>query len=422
MNSGSDRNTGDKSGEWRKGWPLVLTAALASGIGPFHTWSLGAMMLPLNRDFGWTRAQISAGAFIVSVVGLLAGPLTGWLIDRVGARRIGLISPWLFAAGLVLIGQTGPAIWTWYAAFALIAVVTPAVTALVWSTAIVSRFDVQRGLALGVVISGIAVLGGMVPIYMTWAITVMSWRLAYASLGAIALLATVIPVYFFFYEASDLVRRGRGDLLPRGAAATIQQGMTFSDAARTARFWKLLVVLVVLGGVSGFFSVHLLPLLTDAGITPQTAAFILTGIVPAVIVARITTGALLDRVFAPYVLVGVLVLPIVACILLATQAVTIPLGWLIAILVGWSLGAEGDVIPFLTSRYFGRRSYSAIYGSAVAAFTLGYGTGPLIGGAVQDATGSYYWLMVGSGVALLATMAVVLTLGPYTVFASEDTE
>ncbi len=415
-----------KDDEWRKGWILVVATSLASGISAFHTQSIGSVMKTLTDEFGWSRTEIVAGPFIISLVGIFAKPALGFLIDRVGPRRIGLISPWVFGLGLALIGQTGPSIWTWYLAFVFIAIVSPAVTGLVWSSAVVSRFNKNRGMALGVVISGVALLGGVVPVFMTWAISTFGWRTAYAMLGGAAIAISYPLVYLFFYHVSDLRRRGMDHKIPSFAAKTAdrqqQPGMTLPEVLRSSRYWRMLVALMIAGGVSGFFIVHLQPLLMDAGVSAPVAALAVSLIAPIIVVARILGGFLLDRLFAPYFVAAILIMPIIACALLAILPVSAALGFAVAVLIGFSMGAEGDALPFLTSKYFGQRNFSAIYGFLLSAFALGYGGGPMIGAMIFDAMGSYTPLMAFACGALAIAAALMLTIGRYPDFAERPTD
>ena len=88
-----------------------------------------------------------------------------------------------------------------------------------------------------------------------------------------------------------------------------------------------------------------------------------------------------------------------------------PWGFLIAaILLGGSLGAEVDMLAYLTSRYFGLRCFAQIFGLLFGAVMLAMALGPVLFGAVFDATHSYApLLMVGApvcGVAALLTFAL----------------
>jgi MFS family permease len=403
--------------EWRAGWTVVLAATLGAGIAAFHTQAVGALMTTLTEAYGWTRTQVTSGPAIISVVGLFMSPAIGLLIGRVGARRIGLAGIVLFGLALALVGQAGPEMWSWYAAFAVLAVVSPMVSGIVWTTAVNSRFDRFRGTALGITMSGIALIGGTVPIVSVTLAERFGVRGAFAGLGLLAVLVALPVAWLFFFDASDL-RRVRAQSSGTTLGAKVQlPGLAFKQALTTPRFWRLVLAMMIAAAVSGFFSLHLQPILRDAGVSATDAALTAGAIAPSVIASRLLCGALMDRIFAPFVLAAVLLLPLLACILLASFDASLQLGIVVAVLIGFALGAEGDAMAYLAARYFGMRDYAAVYGVLVAMFTLGYGMGPLGGAAVFDATGGYTPIMIIAGGALLVSCALLVTLGRFPTFA-----
>ena len=86
-----------KAGEGRKvffGWWVVLAAmvCISTGPGPFAFASLGLFIIPLNEEFGWNRAEISACLTVLIVTTAVCMPLMGRLVDRIGSRRILVVS------------------------------------------------------------------------------------------------------------------------------------------------------------------------------------------------------------------------------------------------------------------------------------------------------------------------------------------
>ncbi len=82
-------------------------------------------------------------------------------------------------------------------------------------------------------------------------------------------------------------------------------------------------------------------------------------------------------------------------------------------MIGLGLGAEIDLIAFLTSRYFGQRAFGQLYGFCFMLFGLGSSFGRYIGGAVYDLSGSYNPALVGAAIALVLAVVLVYRLGPY---------
>jgi len=403
--------------EWRQNWSIALAAMCGAGVATFHLQSVGPVIKPLGAAFGWSRGQVSTGVFIVTTAGLFMTPATGWLIDRVGARPVALTGVWAFGIALALVGLTGPALWTWYAAFGLLAMVGPSITSVVWSKAIVDHFDRSRGMALGVMRMGLALAGGSVPVFMTIITASYGWRWAYAGLGGAAIVIAFPVAWFWFFDgrggAKPKLANGIRPVSPKGAGD--HSGVTVKIALRDSRFWRLGLSMAAAAMTTGFFSAHLQPMLIDGGIVPVRAALATGAIGPAAAVAALIYGALADRVPATYLSGAVFCMPILACILLLGAGGTIGMSRaLISVaLIGAALGSEGDSIAYLVGRFFGRRNFGAVCGLMTSFFAFGFGLGPLLGGRVFDVTGSYKAALVPACCLLALSAGLVSTLGRF---------
>jgi predicted MFS family arabinose efflux permease len=157
---------------------------------------------------------------------------------------------------------------------------------------------------------------------------------------------------------------------------------------------------------------HILPLLTDRGLSTQVGTLALTFVGLAMFAGRILGGYLVDRFFAPYITACSFLVPLVGIVLLCIgSAALFPL--LGAICVGLGLGSEIALMGFLIGRYFGLRGYGEIYGYLMAAFLVGAGLGAWIMGACFDATHSYDLAFIGFGLSLIVASVLVCRLGPY---------
>jgi hypothetical protein len=82
--------------------------------------------------------------------------------------------------------------------------------------------------------------------------------------------------------------------------------------------------------------------------------------------------------------------------------------------LGSGLGLEVDAMGFLISRYFGLKSFGAIYGVLFAAFTVGVAIGPAAMGITFDRVHSYDPMLLIFFFLLLATSGILTSLGAYT--------
>jgi sugar phosphate permease len=157
----------------------------------------------------------------------------------------------------------------------------------------------------------------------------------------------------------------------------------------------LVMSTAILGGV-----VHPAPLISDKGLGP--------------VVARVGLGFLLDKLFAPLVsLVAFLVEALGFALIIYYRLDSAALVLLASFLLGMSTGAEGDLIPYLIHRYFGKHAFGSIYGCLFGAATLGGAIGPLVYGAAFDALKSYGHIHRVSMIACVAGTVAMLLMGRY---------
>jgi MFS family permease len=160
--------------------------------------------------------------------------------------------------------------------------------------------------------------------------------------------------------------------------------------------------------------IHLVPFLTDMGVTQERAALAASAFGAANLVARLVTGYLLDRIFAPYVVIAAFVAAAVGSALLLTGS-----EWSIpaTLLLGFGLGAETDAVPYLVSRYFGLRSFGEIYSNAFVTVPLGGAIGPALVGVAYEKTGSYEIPFMVCCVTLVFAAMLITRLGSFPTWA-----
>jgi MFS family permease len=133
---------------------------------------------------------------------------------------------------------------------------------------------------------------------------------------------------------------------------------------------------------------HLAALLTGRAVTPASAALALSMLGVSGIIGRLITGHLLDRLFAPYVSLVVLLVAGIGVVTIAFAS-TASTGILGAFLIGFGSGSEADVVPYLIAKYFGRTRFSTLYGLSWTAYAIGGAIGPVLIGHAFDSAGTY---------------------------------
>jgi MFS family permease len=399
------------------GWWIVFVAAvgLSMGYGPIVTFTFGIFFKLLNQEFGWSRGDISQAFSISLFVMSLVFPFVGRLVDRFGARKVIIPSILLFGLGLMSLSLLSANIWQLYAVYILLGLVGGGTAPVPYSNVLSHWFDKRRGLALGVAMVGLGLGAFVMPFLAQILIVSQGWRQAYIVFGLMVMVITIPIVGLFFKETPEMVGlRPDGDVInpnqPNGSEQKI--GLSAQEAWQTHTFWILVGAFFLMSASVHGCLIHLVPLLTDRGISPQLAAAATSLFGAALLFGRVGAGYLLDHFFASSVALCFFCGTALGLLLL-WSGVTGTAAFIAAFLVGLGMGAEGDIIAYLIGRYFGLRAFGEIYGYAFGAFTLGGVSGPLLMGRGFDATGSY---SLGLGVFVVVTLiaaGLMTRLGPY---------
>jgi len=278
---------------------------------------------------------------------------------------------------------------------------------------LVSRwFDRLRGLALGLTMFGIGLGAVIMPSLAQALIARFGWKTAYSILGASALLISGPVVGCLIKEGpAELGLLADGRAAEPNTISEVVHGLTAQEAWRSRDFWLMVLAFTLVSASVQGCVVHMAPMLSDRNLGQRAAALGSSLIGAAVMIGRIGTGYLLDRTFAARlasILFAVAALGIALLLLGGGPAVFVG-----AFLVGLGLGAEVDLIPYLTSRYFGLVDFGKVYSSAFAAFAIAGALGPLIMGAGFDRTRSYSEPLSGFLVATVLGAILMGRLGPY---------
>ncbi|MFZ4110063.1 MAG: MFS transporter, partial [Polymorphobacter sp.] len=276
--------------EFRRGWPIIIGGAIGAAFSisalPFYT--LGVFLKPVAAATGWSREAIQWG-FAVQMAGVLAVTwLWGAAIDRFGARPVALLSMVGLGAGLMALPFIATSLYGWYAGWMLVALLGSGTGQVTWTRGISGWFNKARGAALGLALFGTGIAAVLAPPAMTAVIAARDWQTAYLLLGGSVIVLALPLVAWLFRDAPA----------PAGGAPPLT-GATRSEALHDRRFWIMLLVFsAVTFGVAGVIP-NLVPLLTDRGLDPATAALYAGFAGLSVMGGRIIAGILLDRFWAP---------------------------------------------------------------------------------------------------------------------------
>lgn len=389
-----------------KGGGWVLAAAVAgSAFSPATLINVpfGLFLINLQEEFGWSRSEISLALSVFICVLIATLPFVGMLLDRFGARRLLLLSIPAYATALMSLAWLQDSLTQLYGTFAALAVLSAGTQSLTYITLLSMWFDRRRGLAIGLCMAGFGVGYMVVPQFVQWLITHHGWPSAYIGLGALALAGAFLP-------ALAWVKAPPSTLVATPTAAPVAaEGMTVGAALRTKEFWTLAGVFILASFTLNAIQSQIVPLLVGDGMAPATAALMLSAIGVGSCPGRIVAGYLMDRIFAPRVVFCFFLLSILGIVVLILGGGTL---WILfaAICIGLSLGAENDAMGYITSRYFGLRSFGRIYSLLLCAYLTGAAIGPFVLAASYDAAGSYSQGLVAGLVTLGLACLLLLFL------------
>ena len=373
----SNQKTGS---EFSRHWLLVLVCAVGIGVGvsslPFYT--QGLFIEAWIADFGWTRAQASLGILGSTLALAAVLPFIGSIVDRYGLVTPVMISLLGLSLAYILLGMFVQSIATFVILAMLQAILGSASSPLAYTRAINAVFNKQRGLALGVALSGAGVAATFGPTLISNAIDAFGWRGAYYAMALFTLVvgAVIILVLSRLNGAKTAVN------IDMEAA---NRDFLVAKASRT--YWTIMAAIFCLSLGLGGLMIHFVPILLDVGFATNAAVKIAGVIGIAVVLGRLLVGFAVDRIFAPRVAIAFLLACISGVLALALlgSVVAVPA----AFVIGFSVGAEVDLIGYLVARYFGMHAYGQIYGRQYSTFLIATGLSPVILGAVRDATGTY---------------------------------
>ncbi len=378
------------------GW-LVLsvgTVAMALGSG-LSMAALGLYVQPLEREFGWTRAEVSLGFSASVLAGGLAGPLVGIWIDARGPRASIVAGGILAALSFVLLAAT-ETLWQFYLFYALHAVCRQMMFFLPFQALLSRWFERRRGVALSILGSGFSIGGFIILPIVALMIGWLDWRGAYLVSGLVMALF-FIPAGLFVVRnrPPDVGERRDGheadafEARDEHRPAFANAGMSLREAIRTPFFWTCAVGFMLLFfGMVGW-TVHQVPFYESKGISRTTAALIVSLSAGLSIFTRLGMGLIADR-FERFEGIVVALLALLALSMATLLVSTSPVAIAVAVLF-WVIGASaGPMVETLVLlKAFGVRYFATILGAVLVVETSGEIISPSVAGAIFDRSGSY---------------------------------
>lgn len=395
--------------EWKLGWRLVLAAALGIGSGiSIFGYVFSLFVLDWEAEFGWSRSDIVL-AYLAAPVAALFLPFIGAIVDRRGPQTVAIVSVILLCVVYGFIINIGPNVWSLYICLFAASVLGAGSGPITYSRAVARSFDRTRGLALAIALSGTAILAMIFPPILNIIIEQWGWRAGVAALG-VAAFAIGIPAALL----------GLGEKLPHAEAhsrtasgTAIASGMSVAAALKSYRFWVLCACVFLIAAPVFGAAAHMKPLFLERGLSSAEATAMISIFGGSVLIGRLLTGFLIDRFWAPAVATVLVLTSAIGAFVAYIGGESIWLSALSVFLLGAAQGAELDIMAYLTSRYFGMRRFSTLYGTLTIAYSVAFPTGALIYAETHALTGQYDTALLFAISSLVAAAVLLPTLGRF---------
>jgi sugar phosphate permease len=378
--------------------------------------SPGVLIVPLEQEFGWSRATISAAVSVNLVLYGLMGPFSAALLDSLGVRLTISVALLLVAIGISLTTlMTAP--WQLVLLWGVVVGAGTGMAALALAATVVNRwFSHRRGLVMGVLTASTATGQLLFLPLMAWVVEAYGWRLAVLGIAAVGLLVLPPVMLFMRNRPSDvgLPPYGEREVLPPPAAPTVNPAMAALAALgrglRSRDFWLLSATFFICGcSTNGLIGTHLIPSCIDHGIPEVRAAGLLAAMGVFDLVGTTASGWLSDRFDNRYLLFWYYGLRGLSLIYLP-YALDLSFYGLSVFAIFYGLDWIATVPPTvrLAANAFGKEQVGIMFGWIAAAHQLGAATAAYGAGAVRTVTGSYLGAFVGAGG--LCILAAILAL------------
>jgi predicted MFS family arabinose efflux permease len=392
------------------GWVVLAASVAIIAVGTGTIFSLAVFLRPLEEEFGWTRSLISGIAFVNWVIFGIGSFAAGILSDRIGARRVVAVGAAVLGAALLVSSQIRTA-GQLYAAFGVLGALGASAFYVPLSATATRWFLARRGLAMGIISSGMGLGIFVVPPTARVLITAFGWRVTFAAFGGLTWVVGAVVVRYLADQPEDrgLQSYGAGPAPAGGPAAAPRLGMSPGDALRHPAFWG--VALVHFGCCAAHSGpiFHMVAHAMDLGVAKMAAASMLGLSGATSIAGRLSSGLVADRLGAKPALVGTLALQAatLSTYLYAGGAVSL---FAAALVFGLAYGGAMPLYALVAREFFGERVVGTTFGGIFFISCIGMGLGTYGGGFLFDHLGSYWSLHLASTLVGAGAMAVALTL------------
>jgi MFS family permease len=413
------------------GWVMVAVTFLTAIVSAGAVGAPGVFIVPLQKEFGWSTAEISSALSIRFVLFGLMAPFAAALMNRYGLRNVTLTALLTVVSALVLsLGMNQ--VWQLILLWGVVVGIGTGMTALVLSATIATRwFAARRGLVIGILTASVAT-GQLVFLPLLASLTDhRGWRTALGLMCGMLGVAAFGVLMVMRDRPSDVGLRPFGDdgkqpipaPAPNNAPIMAAALGTLRDASNTRVFWILFATFFICGAsTNGLVQVHLIPMCLDFGIPQVQAASLLAAMGIFDFFGTIVSGSLSDRYDNRYLLFWYYGLRGLSLVFLPFTNFSFYGLSLFAMFYGLDWIATVPPTVRLTAQRFGPERANLVFGWIFAGHQLGAATAAFGAGLSRTLLASYLPAFFVAGalciIASLLTLVIARAAKPVTAAAT----
>jgi MFS family permease len=372
-------------------------------------YNFGVFSKPLRDEFGWSRALTSGAFSLYMFVHGFSAILMGTLSDRYDPRITFGVSGFLGGLGMVLCSQIVD-LWQFYVFFGLVIGVGTGASFSPPMSITAKWFVKKRGLALGIVASGIGFGTVIMSPVANYLISAYGWQTAYIIVGFIAWIV-LIPAALMI-KTGPVENNALSYAKNRKESGNVNDEWDTSRAVKTKSFWLVLFSNLLWVLCLQMVMVHIYDYAIDVGTPSMIAAGVLAFIGGTSVLGRLVIGGASDKIGTKRVWLFCLIC-LVAIMFWLTMSKSVWMLYIFAPIFGFSYGGLVPLIAAITGEFFGTKNLGAIIGFMGLGPTIGGALGPFLAGYIFDVTDSYYLaFLLGLATTIMATVLAIRTKKP----------
>lgn len=368
------------------GWVVVAGAFLVLLVAYGTQYAFGVFFSALIDEFGWSRASLAGVFSLYAFAYCLFGFPAGRLTDLWGPRRVIALGGCFLGAALMAMAGVSR-LWQPYVLYGLVAALGMGTAYVPCNATVVKWFVRRRGLAVGLASSGASVGTLALPPLAQLLIGAVGWRTAYLVFGIGVFIVLTLIACAMRRDPESLGLPPDGGARPAAPVPT-RDSWPLQRAARAPAFWLLGAAFSATWIPVFIPLVHLVRFSRDLGFSPLVGASVISALGVGAVIGRLVMGPVSDRLGRRATVATAMAMQALAFAgFIAVQG----LGMLYAAagVFGYSYGAISTLFTAIVGDFFGREQAGTLVGVLFALAGSMAAWGPLLAGAVHDATGSY---------------------------------